>query len=142
MTANKETDVENLRKEAIDLIKLHTKQYVKSQIAWINLKFLPECLSLGSKMPVYILDATDLSTWSENVLSPAISIAKGSPLVMTLTVAFLERQPLPSPISIFPKAEELLNPVRSNTPPDQWRHWTCDLCRDRQTGENFFVLAF
>ena len=48
----------------------------------------------------------------------------------SLTIAFLARQPLPSPSSIFSKAEELLNPIRQTSHPEEWKHWTCEICAD------------
>jgi hypothetical protein len=56
-------------------------------------------------------------------------------------IAFLARQPLPSPSSVFAKADELLNPVRNVSPPDEWIHWTCPTCVDSQTKEPFTCIG-
>lgn len=67
-----------LRQEAIQQMKLHTRQYVKTQLNWINHKLIPQCHHLGpKKTPIYILDATDPTKWSSKVLNPALSIAQG-----------------------------------------------------------------
>ena len=70
--------MDSLRKEAIQQMKIHTRQYVKSQLAWINHKLIPQCQLLNPKTQIYILDATDLNKWSEKVLNPAIFISKGT----------------------------------------------------------------
>jgi hypothetical protein len=60
-----------------------------------------------------------------------------SPLItILLTVAFLKGQALPSPTSVFGGAEELLNPVRKISPPEEWKHWNCEIC-----GEDWVVVG-
>jgi len=40
---------------------------------------------------------------------------------------------LPSPSTIFPQADELLNPTRKTSRPEEWKHWVCELCKDRNS---------
>ena len=80
VTAEEESDTTALRQEAIEQMKSHTRQYVKTQLNWINHKLIPQCHHLGpKKTPIYILDATDPKKWSSKVLNPALSIAQGGP---------------------------------------------------------------
>jgi len=140
--ANENGKIDELRTEAIELMKLHTKQYVKPQLNWINHKLLPQCRLLGSRTPIYVLDATDRTNWAENVQEPALAVARGIyGSTSKLIIAFMTGQALPSPSTIFSKADELLNPVRQTSLPDQWKHWTCDICKDKQTGEPFVIVG-
>jgi tRNA dimethylallyltransferase len=75
-----EKDVEKARTEAIEAMKVNTRQYVKSQLKWIKFKLLPLAHNLGTNhMPIYILDATDPTQWNTKVLSPALLVATGAP---------------------------------------------------------------
>ena len=55
--------------------------------------------------------------------------------------AFLNSLTLPPPSFIFPQAEDLLNPVRNYSPPGEWKHWPCEICKDSETGEGYTVLG-
>jgi tRNA dimethylallyltransferase len=123
-------------------MKIHTRQYVKSQLAWINHKLIPQCQLLNPKTKIYILDATDLKKWSEKVLNPAISISRGTNLYslkLLMIIAFLAGETLPPTSSIFAQADELLNPVRHTSPPEDWKHWPCDVCEEN--GESYVVVG-
>jgi tRNA A37 N6-isopentenylltransferase MiaA len=78
VTADRGVDLTALRVEAARQMKTHTRQYVSRQIQWLNHKLLPQCKLLGSKTPVYILDATDPQQWSTKVFTPALNIARGN----------------------------------------------------------------
>src|SRR5437667_11663626 len=72
ITAEEGCDTTTLRQEAIHQMKSHTRQYVKTQLNWINHKLIPQCHLLGHhKTPIYILDATDPTKWLSKVLNPA-----------------------------------------------------------------------
>ncbi|EGG06550.1 uncharacterized protein MELLADRAFT_36049 [Melampsora larici-populina 98AG31] len=68
--------------KATELTKISTRQYAKSQVKWMQNKFLPEVNKLRSKpqseVELYLLDATDLTHWSENVFLPAQRILQGT----------------------------------------------------------------
>src|SRR2546423_11869656 len=57
-----------------------------------------------------------------------------------LTVAFQLGNDLPSPSTVFNRADELLNPSRKISPPDEWKHWVCELCKRDNEGE-FIVVG-
>jgi hypothetical protein len=44
-------------------------------------------------------------------------------------IAFQTGQELPSPSTVFTRADELLNPTRKISPPEEWKHWVCELCK-------------
>ncbi|KAH9824394.1 IPP transferase-domain-containing protein [Melampsora americana] len=68
--------------KATELMKISTRQYAKSQVKWMQHKFLPEVNKLKSKskseFELYVLDATDLTRWTENVFLPAQRILQGT----------------------------------------------------------------
>ena len=37
--------------------------------------------------------------------------------------------------------EELLNPVRQHSMPEEWKHYECEVCEDRETGGKFVVVG-
>jgi tRNA A37 N6-isopentenylltransferase MiaA len=52
-----------LFREAVDLMKLSTRQYAKKQISWMRNKLLPAVLQANAEeltTPLYLLDATGL----------------------------------------------------------------------------------
>jgi hypothetical protein len=75
--AGPEVNAMDLRQKAIKQMRLHTRQYVNRQLAWINNKLIPLCAQQNGRTPIFILDATDPTQWHSKVLAPAISISKG-----------------------------------------------------------------
>lgn len=61
-----------LLQRGIESLKQRTQKYAKKQNKWVKNRFLKRP---GPNVPsVYGLDVTDVSSWNENVLSPAIQI--------------------------------------------------------------------
>lgn len=54
-------------KEGLDLLKLHTRQYTKSQRKWINNRFLKKTNPDEPIPPIFKVDSTDVSIWNGNV---------------------------------------------------------------------------
>jgi tRNA dimethylallyltransferase len=129
VSAPSDLDVSDLRTTAIEQMKSHTRQYVLRQLAWINHKLIPLCSRTNT--PVYILDATDPSKWSDRVLAPALRVAN----------AFLKEEPLPRPSEISERADELMNITRQTSHPDSWRRWVCEVCYDKETGDPFILVG-
>ncbi|KAA1107811.1 hypothetical protein PGTUg99_022698 [Puccinia graminis f. sp. tritici] len=101
--------------EATELTKIATRQYTKSQVKWMKNKFLPELNKFGpssetldppnnakSHMMTYILDASRVDEWDQNVLIPAQNILS----------AFLNYDHLPSPKSISSIADSILSELQ------------------------------
>jgi hypothetical protein len=64
-----------------------------------------------------------------------------SPTRVFLKLAFLSGKPLPAPSSVFASADDLLNPERKISKPEEWKHWTCEVCTDRESGKPGIVLG-
>ncbi|CAJ0932454.1 unnamed protein product [Ranitomeya imitator] len=61
-----------LLQKGIEALRQRTQKYAKKQNKWVKNRFLKRP---GRNVPrVYGLDATDISAWDKNVLSPAIQI--------------------------------------------------------------------
>ena len=129
VSAPPEADLAVLRTKAIEEMKSHTRQYVLRQLSWIKHQLIPICSQ--TRTPIYILDATDPSKWSDRVLAPALRVAR----------AFINQEHLPSPTEIFDRAEELLNPTRQTSTPDSWKHWACEICGDRESGDPMVIVG-
>ncbi|XP_072273620.1 tRNA dimethylallyltransferase isoform X2 [Pyxicephalus adspersus] len=75
---------EVLLQKGIEALKQRTQKYAKKQNKWVQNRFLKRP---GPNVPsVYGLDVTDVSTWDENVLSPAIQIGL-SPAIEPMKIA-------------------------------------------------------
>ncbi|KAI5481562.1 tRNA dimethylallyltransferase [Pseudohyphozyma bogoriensis] len=104
--------------KGLERMKLSTRQYAKSQIQWIKKKLLPAVE--GQTEPdvvVYLLDATDLSAWDQNVKQPAVELLR----------TFLAEEPLPNPTSLSPLAARELLSKREKTAAEKVK-LTCRAC--------------
>lgn len=118
----------NLLKTSIEDMKTKTRQYAKRQIKWIK-NNLSSDLSKESKYnyinggKLFVLDATDLDHWNENVYERGIEI----------TDSFLNNKDEPPQL---PDSLKDLIPINdidiNNEDPksSQWEHITCDICRN------------
>lgn len=129
ITAPPDSDLALLRAKAIEEMKAHTRQYVLRQLSWIKHKLIPLCIQ--TNRPIYILDATDPTKWSENVLRPALEVSR----------AFASGNVLPEVESVFARAPELLRAERETSMPSEWRHWKCDICADKKTEEPYVLVG-
>ncbi|KAF9199014.1 hypothetical protein BGZ49_010923 [Haplosporangium sp. Z 27] len=123
---NQPTDSEELEKlkvECTETMKVRTRQYAKRQVLWIRNKLLPLCRE--KEVKIFLLDATALDTWKENVGDVAVKIAKD----------FFAGNPLPDPGSLNPHAKELLKAQRDLdvvAALESWEKKECDICTEMQ----------
>ncbi|MBW0462792.1 hypothetical protein O181_002507 [Austropuccinia psidii MF-1] len=92
--------------KAIELTKISTRQYAKSQVKWITNKFIPELNKFddeSTQLNFYLLDASSLQDWDLNVLTPAQNILN----------AFLNQEELPLPESLSPIATSILSQAKT-----------------------------
>lgn len=62
-------------KQCLEMLRLHTKQYSRKQIKWIENRFISTRGRLAP--PVYVLNSTEASTrWSEDVFLPAEDVVE------------------------------------------------------------------
>ncbi|KAL2037003.1 hypothetical protein N7G274_010288 [Stereocaulon virgatum] len=105
---------ESLKQEGIERVKIATRQYAKQQGRWIRLRLQQALSAADVSHRLFLLDATDLSRWSQNVEEKA----------MEITTAFLGGGALPDPKSLSATAKEMLFTTEKIT--RAARH--CDVC--------------
>lgn len=116
-----EERIDELLALSIQKTKSATRQYSKRQVRWIRLKLLSGLSDQNLLDRLYLLDGTDLSRWSEEVLDPALDITAG----------FLAGREPRSPTSLSGAANELLTPPRSidgSDRGDSWVRHECEIC--------------
>ncbi|KAF8163110.1 tRNA isopentenyltransferase [Crassisporium funariophilum] len=88
--------------EALDRMKISTRQYAKRQISWIRNKLIPAVESANTEdnvAPMYLLDATALADdWVVNVETPAVKVLD----------SFLIGDEMPNPKTLSDVAEKML----------------------------------
>lgn len=130
--------------EGVERMKIRTRQYGKYQVKWIK-KLLGVELNkearfnykYGGKM--YLLDATDLSCWKENVSERGLKIAD----------QFLSHGPLgvseataPDNLGGILPTSQFYEEFNSNKTIDSvsnWKHYECPVCKD--SSGNAFVAV-
>lgn len=103
--------------DCVDMMKIRTRQYAKKQVKWIKKQLL-----MDIKGDIYVLNATDLSKWSELVAdrSDAITQEFIEDKKITQSHAPTELQ------SLLDDAEDIEN--NKNT---DFKHYACSICRDQ-----------
>ena len=103
-----------LKREAIERIKIRTRQYAKYQLRWIKTKLFTALSEAGALERLFLLDGSDVSSWGLEVEASADSI----------TATFLQGADLPDPRSICTAAVDMLSPIGRQE--RQVKH--CDVC--------------
>ncbi|KAF9904953.1 hypothetical protein EC991_002193 [Linnemannia zychae] len=116
-------ELEKLKSECTETMKTRTRQYAKRQVLWIRNKLLPLCRE--KEVKIYLLDATSLDTWKENVGNVAVKIAK----------SFFAGEDLPDAESLNQHAKEMLVAQRDLdvvSALESWEKKECDICTTMQ----------
>lgn len=92
-------ELEKLRRECLEVMKTGTRRYAKYQTKWISKQMLPLLEEEGDQDRLYVLDSTDVTRFSGEVLDKAAS----------LTQLFLAGDSMPDPPSISEAANNVLN---------------------------------
>ncbi|KAM3123870.1 tRNA dimethylallyltransferase [Candidozyma auris] len=123
--------------EGVERMKIRTRQYARYQVKWITKMLGVELhkesrfnYKYGGKM--YLLDATDLSQWDNNVRDRGIRIAQqfteqGSSQVSEPEAPDHLRNLLPT--------SEFFKKFRSNKLKESsanWKHYECPVCKDAE----------
>lgn len=143
-----EKELQELRQTGLSGMKTATRQYARSQIKWIRIKFL-NALKAGEidsdgqagnrHGDIFLLDSTDASIFSETVSRTAVDIAKSNTrksftlyTIPILTfIEFTSGQPLLDPLTLSALAAASLTPKRAYDladRPDLWVQRVCELC--------------
>ncbi|RCK64115.1 tRNA dimethylallyltransferase, mitochondrial [Candida viswanathii] len=120
--------------EGVERMKTRTRQYAKYQVKWIKKSLITElekesAFDYVNGGKLYILNATDLSVWHEKVDDVGIQITKEF-LSNGANGVTIPQAP--------PELEDLFNTrstAQSNRileSQENWKHYTCDICKDKQ----------
>ncbi|GBB86451.1 hypothetical protein RclHR1_12890006 [Rhizophagus clarus] len=93
-----------LKQHGLESMKAATHRYARTQVRWIKNKLLYRCQQdeHSGDIRIYLLDATSLEAWNQEVRDKAIEIAK----------EFLANGTGPDPSSVNSRAKELLRPKK------------------------------
>jgi tRNA dimethylallyltransferase len=113
------TTVEGLKTTAIEAVKGATRRYASMQTRWIQNKLKP---LLRNQHPdamrhLFVMDSTDLTTWREGIVEPAVAITR----------QFMEGKDLPSPTELSETANNLLEMPSQGMSAVPCRH-VCEVC--------------
>ncbi|KAJ7714896.1 tRNA isopentenyltransferase [Mycena maculata] len=114
--------------EAIENMKVSTRQYSRRQISWIRNKLLPAINATNAQemmVPTYLLDATDIGDdWTSKVRNPAVQMCRD----------FLNYDPMPDPLALSEIARTMLDISEKLVDPScilkAQRKVVCSICTD------------
>jgi tRNA dimethylallyltransferase len=111
--------LQKLQAAAVEDVQAATRRYAKSQERWITHKMLRALKEETALDQLFLLDSSDLSSWQDNVVERASSIA----------AKFLAGEPLPAPIEFSETAHRVLGQAieageKKITPCQK----TCEVC--------------
>ena len=115
------SEIEALKSLAIQKTQAATRQYANRQARWIRIKLLNALSDAAQEGNAFLLDGSDLSKWTTEVVDSAVTITK----------QFLSGEPLPAPSTLSATAAEVLSRDRKHDlgqRPDLWVRRTCDTC--------------
>lgn len=98
------TELEKSRRDCLEVMKTATRRYAKYQTKWISKQMLPLLEEEGDQDRLYVLDSTDVTRFSGEVLDKAAS----------LTQLFLAGDSMPDPPSLSEAANNVLNAARKS----------------------------
>lgn len=112
-------ELEKLRLDCLEKMKIATRQYAKHQMKWIPKQMMPLLKEKGDLNKLYVLDSTDVSHYVEQVTDKAIA----------LTEHFLAGEDMAPPATISEFARETLDSAEAVTATKDTRcNKYCELC--------------
>lgn len=117
---NEQSETDCLKRTALEEMKAATRRYANYQTRWIRLKQIPRIRSVGPTAmdSLYLLDSTDVSRYKDNVVDPAVELAK----------QFLAGEPRALPTEISSVANEVLTQVGNPAPKPTPCKRMCEVC--------------
>lgn len=123
-----EEELEDLKRHCIELIRIATRQYGKSQVKWIRNKLWRALSEAGMTHRLYLLDSSNVSEWDTCITKPSENIVQLA----------LQNESTPDPQSLSELANTVLGTrgeqARAQAGSDM-KCFTCDLCRKTMAGE-------
>ncbi|KAI0112709.1 tRNA isopentenyltransferase [Hypoxylon sp. NC0597] len=112
--------IDQLKEAGLEEIKVATRQYARYQLRWIRQKSIPAFKEHGAMDYLFLLDSSDASNFSGNVLKPAANICRG----------FLDGNTLVKPTELSGKANQVLAAFANSDTPVKatFKVKTCATC--------------
>ncbi|KAI6366358.1 hypothetical protein MCOR25_005173 [Pyricularia grisea] len=115
----REQELGALKLAGVDLIKQATRRYAKGQVRWITYKTLPLIQDANMLPNLFLMDSTDVTRWSPEVVDKALNIMD----------KYLGGLPLPEPAEVSKAAREVLGTViASSNQKETPCNKTCEVC--------------
>jgi tRNA dimethylallyltransferase len=114
------TELQALKQQAIEKTQTVTRRYAKSQLRWIQYKFLNALIRAGGSGRLFLLDGSHLPRWDDQVTQSARLISG----------KFLGGSALPDPIDVAGALKKELMPKGEDLSQNRelWKKRTCDIC--------------
>ena len=112
---------DKLWQQGVDAMKLHTRQYARRQVKWIQKMLIPD---VGAER-VYVLNATDLTKWHSLVGDRAGSIAQQ---FMTSGADSVTEAHAPPELERLVSQEATV--ARKAEATSDFKRYTCNVCRN------------
>jgi len=115
-----EAELLKMKANAIERTQAATRQYSNRQIRWIRIKLLSALARANAVKNLFLLDGSDLSRWSHEVVEPTNDVV----------AKFLRSEQLPDPTTLSETAAEYLVPKQNDVSVDRsmWVRQTCTIC--------------
>ncbi|TLS31182.1 hypothetical protein PpBr36_03223 [Pyricularia pennisetigena] len=113
-------ELEALKLAGVDLIKQATRRYAKGQVRWITYKTLPLIQDANMLPKLFLMDSTDVTRWSPEVVDKALDIMD----------KYLGGRSLPEPAEVSEAARKVLDSViASSNQKETPCNRICEVCR-------------
>lgn len=123
--------LERLKQDAVERVKISTRQYAKNQIKWIRIKLANALRDGGADKALYLVETDELSSWDDKIM----------PAAAELVSSFLYGGQMPMPENTSETAKALLSPKQDydlGRRPDLWVSKTCEICNVTATTESLW----
>jgi tRNA dimethylallyltransferase len=115
------SELEGLKRKAIEMTQGATRRYAKSQERWIRIKLFHAMSDADQLSQFYLLDGSNITAFETEVTSTAARLVK----------CYINGEALPEPASVSLTAAKLLTPKRDydlSQRRDLWIRKICNLC--------------
>ncbi|KXJ93552.1 IPP transferase-domain-containing protein [Microdochium bolleyi] len=113
-------ELKRAKAEGLELMRIATRQYAKSQVKWLRGKTGYELKQKDALEYLFVLDSSDVDNFSDNVLQPAADVLQ----------RFLEGRTLPAPQELSPTAQSVLSAFEdiNAAPKAAIKSFRCEAC--------------
>ncbi|KAJ5352322.1 hypothetical protein N7452_001296 [Penicillium brevicompactum] len=124
-----EKELEDMKRNSLELIRTATRQYGSSQVKWIRNKLWRALTEAGETRRLYLLDSSKVQDWSECITGPSEKIVQ----------LMLQNEATPDPKSLSQLAADEFGAKEAQVrPPKDGIDicYTCETCNKTLAGED------